>query len=259
MGHKETVYSVIRKIQPPRYSFETKAYDQAQLICVMEGELWYDGHERDETLALHPGMFVLLRGGSAFALLCRDAGYTGIGVGVTGDLPAALQGAALAGVGDSRMRVLIDLIARHMDAPLPESARILRGFGEAMVWEVLALMRERRAPERRDWATAARTALDLNVGTGRPVREVLASLPVSYRQVTRCFRERYGTSPKSYHELLRINEARRLLGETRMEITAIAVELGYSSSQHFASQFRGLVGCTPTVFRSGVDRKGRVR
>jgi len=110
-------------------------------------------------------------------------------------------------------------------------------------------LRERRAPEGRDWAAAARTAIDLNIGTGRPLHQTLANLPLSYRQLARCFQARYGASPKEYLERARIDEARRLLSGTALEIISIAVELGFSSSQHFAASFRRLTGCTPSEYR----------
>jgi len=40
-----------------------------------------------------------------------------------------------------------------------------------------------------------------------------------------------------------------LLAATPMEITSIAIELGYSSSQRFAAQFRRMVGRTPSEYR----------
>jgi AraC family transcriptional regulator len=250
MGHDDITFSVVRKVQPAGYRFATNGYDMAHLIYVTEGRLYHDGHKGEPESEIGPGLFLLLRKGGAFTLSCRDAGYRGMGVQVRGTLPSPLRGEPLQGVADNRLRLMLDMALRHMDAPLPESARVLQGLSQALVWETLALTRERRSStERRDWSSAVRTALDLNLGTGIPVREALTALPLSYRQLGRCFRERYGTSPKVYQELRRIDEAQRMLSETRMDITTIALELGYSSSQHFGAQFRRLTGSTPTQYR----------
>jgi AraC-like DNA-binding protein len=241
--------SVVRKKQPPGYRFSSACYEQIQLILVTRGALYCKGHKEDSSSELGPGMFALLRLGGAFTLTCRGMGYTGMGVIRTGEAPAALKGEPVTGLADGRVRLLSELVARHMDAPLPESPGALRALGEAMIWEVLALARERQAPEDRDWAAAVKTLLETSVGSGRPVREALASLPVSYRQLGRRFGARYGTSPKAYLERRRLDEARRLLISTSMSVTSIAVELGYSSSQHFAARFRRATGRTPSDCR----------
>lgn len=250
MSHKGFDIAVFRKSQPPGYLFETTGYEQAQLICVTRGTLSLTVHGWDSDMACEPGSYVLLRAGGGFALRCRGEGYRGVGVVLNGTLPEPFRGDPLCGILDTRLRCLEMTLLRHMEAPLPESAEVLQGVGIAFVWEVLALSRERTAASR-DWAVAARTALDLTIGTGTSVRQALACLPLSYRQLCRCFRERFGTSPKQYQALLRVDEARRMLSATQLDMTSIASELGYCSSQHFATQFRRLVGCSPSTYRAG--------
>jgi AraC-like DNA-binding protein len=249
MGHHKSIYSVESKRQPSGYCFETEQYSECQLIYVTEGQLCFHGQEADAEAVLSPHGVVLLRPGGAFRLRCRDGGYRGFAVFMKGDVPRALRGEAVIGLADGAVRMLGGMIDRHVRAPVAESGEVLPGLARALVWEVLALVRERKRASVPDWADAVRTALEVNLGTALPVREVLASLPLSYRQLGRCFRDRYDTSPKVYQELLRIDEARRMLTATALDITCIATELGYSSSQHFASQFRRIAGCTPTAYR----------
>jgi AraC-like DNA-binding protein len=45
--------------------------------------------------------------------------------------------------------------------------------------------------------------------------------------------------------------ARKLLTETRQPITDIAHQLGFCSSQHFASLFKRHTGTTPNACRAG--------
>ncbi len=250
MRHLQAEYTVVIKTQPAGYRFETQCYEMAQLIWVQDGTLYIKESDVDCIKPLTGGMFVVLRGGAAFTLHCTGSGYHGLGVTVSGDLPPALLGPPLIGVTDSRLRSLKELLHRHLEAPLPESGAVLKGLGQALVWEALMLARERNPVAGRDWAEAVRTALDINLGTGLNIRTALASLPLSYRQLSRCFSEHFGISPKAYHEQLRINEARRLLAASTLDITAIAYELGFSSSQHFAVRFRAFVGCSPSAYRS---------
>ncbi len=249
MGHQETTYSVETKRQSVGYRFHSNSYDECQLIYVTEGQLIFGGKDSDTDVAIEPHGFVFLRPGGAFRLSCRDRGYRGFAVFGRGEIPQALRGVPLVGLADGATRMLGGMIQRHIGAPVAESGQVLAGLGQALLWEVLALTHEREIRSGRDWAAAVRASLELNLGTATPVRNLLASLPLSYRQLCRCFRERYGTSPKAYQELLRVDEARRMLTSTTLDITAIAIELGYSSSQHFASQFRCIAGCTPTAHR----------
>jgi AraC-like DNA-binding protein len=249
MGHEEQVFSVSTKVQAPGYTFSCAEYDECQFIYVTEGRLHYHGLKEDVQASLGPHEFVLLREGGAFRLYCEEVGYRGFAVQLLGKRPGLLRGEAVVGIADGGVRSLSEMIRRHMGAPVPESPEVLAGLGRALVWEVMVLARERQPVAVRDWADAARTVLDLNIATGVPVREALASLPLCYRQLCRCFRERFGTSPKAYQDLVRVDEARRLLRESRMDITSIAIELGFSSSQHFAARFRRVAGCTPTVYR----------
>ena len=57
---------------------------------------------------------------------------------------------------------------------------------------------------------------------------------------------------------LRIERARLLLAETDMPITMIAADLGYSSSQHFATSFRRDTGTTPSRYRRQVTDRTHV-
>jgi AraC-like DNA-binding protein len=254
MRHEQSDYTVIVKRQPEGYRYETRHYDIAQLVCVDTGTLYIKEPGAAHETVLTPGMFAMLRGGGAFVLRCLETGYGGIGVTVHGDLPSVLQGPPLSGVTDSRLRSLKALLSRHLDAPLPESGQVLEGLGQALVWETLALTRERLPPACSDWAEAVRTALDINLGTGLPVRAALASLSLSYRQLSRRFSDNFGISPKAYQDQSRINEARRLLEVGTLDITAIAYELGFSSSQHFAARFRAFTGCSPSAYRLAYPR-----
>ncbi|WP_054028818.1 AraC family transcriptional regulator [Bacillus sp. FJAT-28004] len=63
------------------------------------------------------------------------------------------------------------------------------------------------------------------------------------------FQEHTGLTPKGYMEYIKISEAAKLLKDTEMSVTEIALRLGYSSSQHFATAFGRAIGQTPTQWR----------
>ncbi len=65
----------------------------------------------------------------------------------------------------------------------------------------------------------------------------------------RLFKKAMGVSPSRYHIMLRIDEARRLLRETRKGVVDIALEVGYANASHFAHLFRRETGLTPSAYR----------
>ena len=65
----------------------------------------------------------------------------------------------------------------------------------------------------------------------------------------RLFKAATGVSPSRHHIDLRINEARRLLRETRMSVVDVALEVGYANPSHFARLFRRETGLSPSDYR----------
>jgi AraC-like DNA-binding protein len=85
----------------------------------------------------------------------------------------------------------------------------------------------------------------------RPSVAELADLAgLSPSHFFRTFQAYTGLSPMSYMERLRLKEACRKLAETAVPATDIAHELGYRSSQHFATVFKRYNGMTPSGWRS---------
>ncbi|MCP9753448.1 AraC family transcriptional regulator [Ferruginibacter sp. HRS2-29] len=58
-----------------------------------------------------------------------------------------------------------------------------------------------------------------------------------------------GFSPLNYLITIRISEAMRLLRRNDLNITDIALDTGFYSSQHFSTTFKKLTGYTPSNFR----------
>jgi AraC-like DNA-binding protein len=58
-----------------------------------------------------------------------------------------------------------------------------------------------------------------------------------------------GFSPLNYLINIRISEAIKLLKRRDVHVTDIALDVGFYSSQHFATTFKKLTGYTPSDFR----------
>jgi AraC-like DNA-binding protein len=241
------------KRQPTGYRFATPRYEQFQIIYVCRGELVFEGSGHlSRNRPLGPGGVVILRQSSRFRLSCPRVGYEGVCFVATGELPEPFIGRAEPLQATAELRTLGQLMERQLESPLGESKDILVGLGRTMAWESIRLTRPASdsAPDSpAELARTARQVIDATLYSNIAPREALAQLPLSYRQLSRHFQDVFGTSPKRYQLLARLDEARRLLLQTRLSVTDIAMELGYSSSQHFATQFRRHTGQSPSDCR----------
>lgn len=87
-------------------------------------------------------------------------------------------------------------------------------------------------------------------GSWRPhIDEIAQQFGYSASHFHKLFREQVGLSPIAYLERLRIEQACRLLEQTNDKITTIAIQMGYASSQHFATMFQRYMGYTPSQWR----------
>lgn len=247
-----------RKSQPVGYHFWTTDYPEFQVICVQEGEVEMLVDRR--SIPVHPGMMMVLRVGSTFSLSCPHTPYRGVTAGLrhgeggrpVDKLDSDFHGPAIVIPTPPDVRQLADMMLAEMRRPGPRSAELLRSMGE-MLLEFGARQKEDGrdpgllSPEA--WVERACQALRSGIRTNHHVEEVLSDIGLSYRQIARHFQTVLAVSPKEYQLRCRMDEAKRLLRGTRMSITDIAFELGYSSSQHFATQFRSRFSQSPMQYR----------
>jgi AraC-like DNA-binding protein len=88
-----------------------------------------------------------------------------------------------------------------------------------------------------------------NLGNNIGVGDVAAHLGLTPSGFSKSFKKETGLTPADCLRRLRCEQAGVLLGKTGKSITTIAFELGFSSSQYFASTFRKYTGMTPGQYR----------
>ena len=79
--------------------------------------------------------------------------------------------------------------------------------------------------------------------------QLAAQAGVSKFYFTRLFKNAKGVSPSRYLLTLRMDEARRLLRETKRSVVEIALDVGYANPSHFARFFRRETGLSPSDYR----------
>lgn len=80
-------------------------------------------------------------------------------------------------------------------------------------------------------------------------RQIAQHVGITEDYLTFCFRQELGTTPIEYLHRYRINQAKRLLKESRQTITEIALSVGFSDSGYFSRIFRRETGQSPEPFR----------
>lgn len=91
-----------------------------------------------------------------------------------------------------------------------------------------------------------------NVGLQISVKKVAIEAGLSVRTLIRRFHELLGSTPEQEMLRVRMKRAKMLLYETDMKVSAIAENLGYSTSEHFIRAFRREMQMTPMHYRQSL-------
>lgn len=83
------------------------------------------------------------------------------------------------------------------------------------------------------------------------MRELAHHVGLSTDHFARAFIAVTGKSPFQWQSEMRVEEAKRMLKENNASVTEIALNLGYSSSAHFSTRFKQIVGLTPKQWKAG--------
>ncbi len=81
------------------------------------------------------------------------------------------------------------------------------------------------------------------------LEQLAAQAGVSKFYFTRLFKNAMGVSPSRHLLTLRMDEAKRLLRETKRSVVDIALDVGYANPSHFARFFRRETGLAPSDYR----------
>ena len=132
------------------------------------------------------------------------------------------------------------IVRSHLHALLCTIVRDYHAFTSHARGEPLVTWRIRKALEILDE--------DGNIQSPR-VAELAEKVGLSESGFRERFKAEMGFSPHEYILNQRITEARKRLTETDADITHVALDLGFASSQYFATVFRRRVGMSPGDYR----------
>lgn len=91
--------------------------------------------------------------------------------------------------------------------------------------------------------------MEAHIETVLPIVDIAEQTGRSPRQLERLFAQAFETTPKRYYDLIRLRRAHKLLTETDMSVTEIAMCCGYATQPQFSAQFRKTFAKSPRQCR----------
>lgn len=95
----------------------------------------------------------------------------------------------------------------------------------------------------------AQAILNRDYARSWPLKDLAARVGLAPNYLAALFSAEFGRGPHEYQLERKLMRARQLLAASDLSITAIAMELGFSSGQHLARTFRARIGSTPSAYR----------
>jgi len=91
--------------------------------------------------------------------------------------------------------------------------------------------------------------IDRTLGEDLSLEMIASQANMSVSGLKRLFHKHHACSPYQYLLECRISKASRILTETELPISEVALATGFSSQSHFATAFKKKVGLTPKEYR----------
>jgi AraC-like DNA-binding protein len=150
----------------------------------------------------------------------------------------------------SRGRELLDAFLDRVSAPAGPMRRIRAGH--VLLEFLLRMLDAANAPGRREPSAPIRRAIamiETDPAADLSVADLASEAHLSLSRFKARFREEMGVPPAEYMLRARVARSRELLADDGRSITDVALDLGFSSSQYFATVFRRFMHQTPSEYR----------
>ena len=157
---------------------------------------------------------------------------------------------------DRRTYLLQHLLVRHLRSR-PRDLLGAEELASRLALAALAVRVARRRANRRstvaahrELAEAAKAELAADLGAAVALDDLATLLHTSPFHLARVFRVQTGFTLARYRQALRLRAALERLPANDGDLTALALDLGFSSHSHFTAAFRREFGAPPSALRS---------
>lgn len=100
-----------------------------------------------------------------------------------------------------------------------------------------------------DLVATAQEKIEANYQDTGTIEEMIKDIPSSRRNIVRRFKQVTGITPIEYLQHTRVEAAKKLLLQTRKQMTEVILHSGYNDPKAFRKIFRKTVGMTPSEYR----------
>ena len=102
-------------------------------------------------------------------------------------------------------------------------------------------------------AKTVRQLLISDLSVHLTLEQLSGKLRISPTMIKKAFKTVYGESVRAYMKSYRLNEAQRLLRETRFSVAEVAAMVGFQNPGHFSAAFRKKYGILPGEYKNSVQ------
>lgn len=163
----------------------------------------------------------------------------------------------ICGKYDLNYETVHDLAGRHLCAVLPDPALLdtllypLSAMLTQLYQKVCLLYGEAPAQAQETCSVLNKILLYLEKNYRRQVslEDICTAFHCSRSYISHSFKSRTGCSFREYVNLLRMEEARKLLADTSLSVTEISLKTGFASSNYFSLLFHKMNGMAPLEYR----------
>lgn len=160
--------------------------------------------------------------------------------------------------GSERLRLAFQRLFRLHDSLTPGAFRSLAMRGAVLDLLLSLTETAQTEPAHADDRRVERIIEAMRAHPERdyPTERLMREAALSESRLNSRFKQITGLPPYAFLLASRMCIAQQRLRESGESVTAIAQSLGFSSSQHFAMQFKREFGVTPSAWRSNAEARG---
>ena len=272
----EELYSVHYFEYSPSYTFLGEEHDFWELVYVDSGSIMVTAGE--ESFSLSRGQMIFHAPGEFHALAANGLEAPNLVVvgfgspsesmeffrGYRGFLGAAERENLASILEESRLAFLTPLDDPTTESLLPEtdapvgSLQLIKAALEELL---LRLMRRGESMSGRESgrlrggnaaAEAIREYLEQRLDQPLTVEQICRDNMIGRSQLQKLFHDETGGGIMEYFSALKIKAARRMIREGRLNMTQIALRLGFQSVHYFSRRFKQFTGMSPSEYAESV-------
>ena len=149
-------------------------------------------------------------------------------------------------------QMILDIIEEY-DSKLIYHQTILKGMFIQLWVQLLrevSLNENRIPPSNLEKFHQIKRYIDAHINQELYLDEISNTFYLNKYYLSHMFRRIFGVSPIGYHRMQRVGYAKKLMQFSKLSVTEVAAQLGYTNVHSFSRAFKAQEGVSPTFYRS---------